>query len=736
MQEGDRKLYVRIFDVIAPLAFLAAAVAMFLPMVRIQTGGAVTLFSGCDLLFKGADAVPASGRTVVDALLHTWYPSAIGVIFAATAGLLSVLARCFGSAKAKLIFEKVEIFAGIFGAIFVAKLVGDAAGCDLRKAGDLTYLHGMVAAFVAFALALVSALTVFVVEFPSGSEFKVGTLTYNNRSLMKVFFWVLWGNFFYAFMQGQILFNVLPLQFKNIGFSPVALILLATTLPSIVYMVVTPIISYKSDRTRTRWGRRLPYLALTTPFVGLFFVLIGYAGPIKEAVEHWSFFAEPRNILGIQITAMTAAMACIAFITVGFAFFNDFISGIYYSLVADVVPRETIGRFQAISNMVGSLSGLIFNAFVFQYAESHTKEIYLWSGMLFTIGYALMCWNVKEGEYPPVDDVPQTTSRWKSIFLQTGNYFRECFSKPLYLSFFLFTTLWTISNACLAFKMFFLLDAGISLTQVADVFMWSGIIGLTLTYPMGAAIDKFKPLPTLIAATILYIPLTFAGYYINNFFIFALISFGQIPIGVLWELVMFPAQVQIMPRSKFAQFSSANGFVRSAVRMIAPLIGAWFIASMAVEKVTINPGETMRISCEGAVWKNATVAVNDRTPLQVLTDELAATTNATAASTNLISTATLSENYTMKKENKKFYVMNPKGKTCAMVLPGVENKKWFFIANTDKDKGGKIVIKVGKWGYVFVWQGIFMTLGLFSIFIVLHYWRKEEKLRAAGLGAE
>ena len=133
---------------------------------------------------------------------------------------------------------------------------------------------------------------------------------------------------------------------------------------------------------------------------------------------------------------------------------------------------------------------------------------------------------------------------------------------------------------------------------------------------------------------------------------------------------------------------------------------------------------------------SVTVVANGRTPLQILADEFAASSNAAAASTNMISTVTMNGNLTMKKEAKKFYLVNPNGKTRAMVLPGVENKKCLFIANVDQANGGKIVIKIGKWAYVFIWQGAFMVLGLFSMFIVLHYWRMEEKLRAAGLGSE
>ena len=55
-----------------------------------------------------------------------------------------------------IISEKID---GTNGAIFIGKLLGDAAGCDLRKAGNLTYLVGTAAAFASFALATVSLIT-------------------------------------------------------------------------------------------------------------------------------------------------------------------------------------------------------------------------------------------------------------------------------------------------------------------------------------------------------------------------------------------------------------------------------------------------------------------------------------------------------------------------------------------------------------------------------------------------
>jgi Na+/melibiose symporter-like transporter len=46
-----------------------------------------------------------------------------------------------------------------------------------------------------------------------------------------------------------------------------------STFPGAVALVLGPIISYKSDRHRGKWGRRIPFLMATTPIAA--FGMIG-----------------------------------------------------------------------------------------------------------------------------------------------------------------------------------------------------------------------------------------------------------------------------------------------------------------------------------------------------------------------------------------------------------------------------------------------------------------------------
>jgi len=47
-----------------------------------------------------------------------------------------------------------------------------------------------------------------------------------------------------------------------------------TTIPYAMNMVMTPIVSFSSDRYRSRWGRRIPFLIWPTPFIVLFLLLL------------------------------------------------------------------------------------------------------------------------------------------------------------------------------------------------------------------------------------------------------------------------------------------------------------------------------------------------------------------------------------------------------------------------------------------------------------------------------
>ena len=109
--------------------------------------------------------------------------------------------------------------------------------------------------------------------------YHVGTLTYTKASLAILFCWLLWGDFCYVLME-TVVPSIMPLKFKALGASNTSLGMIMTTIPMIINSVFNPVISFKSDRYRSRWGRRIPFILLTAPVTVLFLLGVGFADSI------------------------------------------------------------------------------------------------------------------------------------------------------------------------------------------------------------------------------------------------------------------------------------------------------------------------------------------------------------------------------------------------------------------------------------------------------------------------
>ena len=103
-----------------------------------------------------------------------------------------------------------------------------------------------------------------------------------------------------------------------------------------------PLIGYWSDRTRTRWGRRVPFVVLATPFYALFFVLL-WLPPFDHE---------------------TAVNALYLFVAVElFHLFSTLSGGPFESLLPEIAPRMrermTIVTWQVVFGALGAGMGLI-----------------------------------------------------------------------------------------------------------------------------------------------------------------------------------------------------------------------------------------------------------------------------------------------------------------------------------------------------------------------------------------
>lgn len=230
-----------------------------------------------------------------------------------------------------------------------------------------------------------------VAETPGrGKIWRVGTLSYTAAGLVVLFFWLLWGDFTWSLKERSVP-SVLQLLLQRFGASDTFTGILITTLPGAIAMILGPIISYKSDRHRGRWGRRIPFLLAPTPIaVG---AMIGLAfSPVLGGKLH--------HLMG-GLDLNTSVLYCLGLFWMLFGCSAITANSVLGALVNDVVPQELLGRFFGLFRALSLIAGILFNYWVFGKAETGYAWIFLGMAALYGVGFTMMCCNVKEGKYPP-----------------------------------------------------------------------------------------------------------------------------------------------------------------------------------------------------------------------------------------------------------------------------------------------------------------------------------------------
>jgi WD40 repeat protein len=259
--------------------------------------------------------------------------------------------------------------------------------------------------------------------------YRCGSLQYTKFSLIALFGWMIWGNICFNLFETQGGYTILNLYLQdNFHVSNLTVNILFNMIPMLIGTVMTPIISFRSDRTRSRWGRRIPYILFTAPLLAGFAASIGFSDDIIK-------YCKVTFPATGHISPFTVALVLIGFLTIGYTFFNEFVGTVYYYLLPDVMPRAFMGRFQGVSGMVGTASGILTNMYVVPYQLTHVRAIHVGLAILYVVGLGMVCLFVKEGQYPPVEDVGEKTKFKDQVRL----YFRECFTHPIFILLYLST---------------------------------------------------------------------------------------------------------------------------------------------------------------------------------------------------------------------------------------------------------------------------------------------------------
>ena len=417
-------------------------------------------------------------------------------------------------------------------------------------------------------------------------KWSVGTLTYTSAGLAILFSLLLWGDFAYSMKErsaGPILQN-LVLAF---GASQLEMQMFMVIIPNCIAMVLTPIVSYRSDRHRGRWGRRIPFLFASVPFAVLAMIGLGFSPAMGQSLH---------TILGTHSPGLNGCIRLLlgtfwVIFEVATVTANSVLGG----LVNDVVPQKFLGRFYGLFRAFSLIAGMICFFKLYGIAKDHYRAIFLSVGILYGAGFSLMCLTVKEGKYPPPTERIKDSSH--GVMHAVRIYCKECFGNPYYIWVTLAVMLGTLAFMPVNnFSQPFAHKLNIADDDYGKYIAATYFISFILTFVLGELADRFHPLRLGIAAMALYAGVTFWGQFhsastavlfsvrsglwgashsvpVDDFAI-ALVAHGVLS-GTFFTVTASLTQ-RLLPRGHFAQFASAAQVLTAVCSIAFALMTGWF----------------------------------------------------------------------------------------------------------------------------------------------------------------
>lgn len=391
---------------------------------------------------------------------------------------------------------------------------------------------------------------------------------------MALFFWLLWGDFGF-YLKDRAVPPTLQLLLARFHVSDLVVGLLLASLPQVIAIVVGPVIGYHSDRYRGRWGRRIPFLLVPTPFA--FLAMVGLA--FSPQLGHVLHVALGRHSPGENSSVVLALAASWTLFELSAIICN----GVFLSLIADVVPREVIGRFFAMFRIVSLLAGILFSYYFYGQMEQHYVMVFLAIGVVYAVSFTMMCLKVKEGSYPPPAALPgparDGAPSWWRVLRGVRSYCRDCFTVPYYRWVFLS---FGVSNMAFVpinlFVLFYAKALGMSMGTLGK---WGALqfsLSLLQAYPAGWLADRFHPLRLTLISQLLLIASTLVAFiFVHDTTSFAMAYVGVGTLAGFWGTVTAPLPAVLFLPQKYATLDSARSMTIALSIMLSGAVSGWLL---------------------------------------------------------------------------------------------------------------------------------------------------------------
>lgn len=412
----------------------------------------------------------------------------------------------------------------------------------------------------------------------------VGTLRYTTAGLAIVLFWLLFGEFAIALRDRSAIPGVMELLRQHHA-SDTMIAVLVSALPALLGSVLVPIVGFRSDRYRSRWGRRLPFLLGITPVAALTLVALGNCAAVGHLTDRllgaWSPGADVCVLAWFCL--FWTVFEGIALVTLS----------LYAGLVNDIVPRPVLGRFYGAFRVVSLIAGILFNLWCFRLTEHHLREVFLGIGLFFGVAVMLMCVRLREGEYgPSAVDGPGAVT-WRGM---GRAYWRDCFSDRYFLLVFLALTASELTFMPFnTFSQLYAESIGMDKAMLGRLLATSYALSIVLSSVIGWLVDRYSAAGVTVWTMGLYVCVAGGGFLaVHDLQSFAVVYVLHVVVAGAYYTASASLPMVLFPRARFLQFDGAKRFFFSTTNIVLSFVlGPMLDASGHVYGLTLLAGSLL-----------------------------------------------------------------------------------------------------------------------------------------------
>lgn len=398
------------------------------------------------------------------------------------------------------------------------------------------------------------------------NDFRAGTLQYTKQSLLKVCSWLLVADLGLAFRM-RALGPMIQLMLKGLGASNQVIAWATVTFPQGLSLILNPVVAHYSDRCRSRWGRRLPFIFLTVPVLTVTMAAMGFSPQLGHLLHQGLGTYSP----GPKICGLAAFMVIFAIFDVA-----AIVQGrTWNGLINDILPHKILGRFMAAMRIVSLVVGILFNQFFLAQVEHYQTAAFLVLSGVYGSTMVILLLKIREGEYPPPP--PAVESKGLRAFWDTAiGFFKECYANPYYRWVMLMLCIDDIAfGAVNTFSLFHAQSLKMSLQTYGSCVAAQFVIGLCLAYPIGVLADKFHPFRVSAVALLLYgLFALWSGLFISDTTTFIIGFMAHGIFATSYNTAAASMGFRLLARSRYSVLSAGQAILGTLLHMVVtPLLG-------------------------------------------------------------------------------------------------------------------------------------------------------------------